>query len=253
MRRKLLALALRLSIVVLGAAALPAFGQHSSIVHAQSVPVTFRGSSTGPQGPVALHAGLAILRGRSNGAGNFTAYLVTQDPGATVSNSYSNRSLMIDAVGAYNGAAATLLAQDGSYFIDVQQASGPFELTVEQPTPETVQPVSQTSFSGKGQQVTSAFVLPPGSYTVTATNDSTALRVRLYALDDLGGSAVTSPSTGYYGDELMDTTIPPGYLSVPITVSAAGTNADGTPIPGTFILYMYPSGSGAGDWTVSIS
>lgn len=219
---------------------------------AQAVLATFQGSTVDTPGPVALHAGLVIVRGRSNGAGNFTVSLVTQDPGATVTNSYNNRHLMIDSVGAYNGAAATLLPQDGNYFLDVGQASGPYQLTVEQPSPENVQPVTQTSFSGKGQQVTSPFTLPPGSYTVTAQTDNTALRVRLYSIDDLGGAAVVSPSTGYYGDELIDTTIPPASTSVPISISAAGTNADGTPINGIFLLYVDAEGTGSGNWTVGI-
>ena len=243
--------ALRLSAILLGVCLLSGLGLRSGAVHGQT-PATFQGSSKGTPGPVSLHAGLAIVRGRSNGTANFTVSLVTQDLGATVSNSYNNRYLLIDSVGAYNGAAATLLSQDGSYFLDVTQASGPFQLTVEQPSPSSVQAVGQTSFSGKGQQVTSPFTLVPGSYTVTATNDSTALRVRMYALDDLGGSAVVSPQTGYYGDELIDTTIPPGSLSVPITVSALGTNPDGTPINGVFIIYMDAEGTGPGNWTVAV-
>jgi hypothetical protein len=213
---------------------------------------TFQGSAKGTPGPVSLHAGLAIVRAKSNGTANFTVSLVTQDPGATVSNSYGNRYLLVDSVGAYNGAAAALLTQDGSYYFDVTQASGPFQLTVEQPAPQTVQPVSQTTFSGKGQQVTSYFTLQPGNYTVTATNDSSSLRVRMYALDSLGGSAVVSPQTGFYGDELMDSTIPPGLLSVPVTVNALGTNPDGTPVPGVFVIYMNPEGTGPGNWTVSV-
>jgi hypothetical protein len=239
-------------MLLVAALLLPAFGSHPRPVQAQLVSQAFQGTGVGTPGPVPLHAGLAILRGRSNGTGNFVAYLVTQEPGATISNSYGNRYLMIDAVGAYNGAAATLLTTDGNYFLDVTQASGPYQLTVEQPSLATVQPVNQRSFNGKGQQVTSPFTLPPGSYTVTATNDSTALRVRLYSIDDLGGTAVLSPDTGYYGDELIDTTIPPGSLSVPISVDAAGFKPDGTPINGTFIFYMDPGGTGPGSWTVSV-
>ena len=229
-----------------------ASGAHAANTNAQTSSNTFQGSAKGTPGPVILHAGLAIVRAKSNGTANFTVSLVTQDPGAAVSASYNNRYLLIDSVGAYNGAAATLLKQDGSYYFDVTQASGPFQLTVEQPAPETVQPVNQAKFTGKGQQVTSYFTLAPGNYTVTATNDSNTLKVRMYALDDLGSSAVVSPQTGFYGDELMDSTIPPGLLSVPITVSALGTNPDGTPIPGVFVIYMDPEGTGAGNWTVSV-
>lgn len=240
---------LRPSLALLFALLLSVIGSHPAGLQAQAA--TFQGSAAGTPGPVSLHAGLVIVRGRSNGSGNFTASLVTQDPGATVSNSYNNRYLMIDAVGSYNGAAAALLQQDGNYYLDVTQASGPYQLTVEQPSPETVQPVNQTSFNGKGQQVSSPFTLPPGSYTVTAQADSSALRVRLYSIDDLGGAAIVSPSTGYYGDELIDTTIPPGLLSVPVTIDAAGTNPDGTPINGTFLLYVNPEGTGSGTWSVS--
>jgi hypothetical protein len=233
---------------------LPAFAARPSAMHAQAprLSQTFQGSAVGTPGPAPLHAGLAIVRGRSNGTGNFVVSLVTQDPGATVANSFGNRHLMIDSVGAYNGAAATLLPQDGSYFVEVSQASGPYQLTVEQPTPETVQPVNQTSFSGKGQQVTSPFTLAPGSYMVTATNDSSALRVRMYSIDDLGGAAIISPDTGYYGDELMDTTIPPGLISVSVSVNPAGFKPDGTPINGTFMFYVDAEGTGPGNWTVSV-
>jgi hypothetical protein len=213
---------------------------------------SFQGSAKGTQGPVSLHAGLVIVRGRSNGAANFTASLVTQDPGATVANSFNNRYLMIDSVGTYNGAAAALLTQDGSYFFDITQASGPYQLSVEQPSPSTVQPVSQTSFSGKGQQVTSAFKLQPGNYTVTAQNDSSALRVRMYFIDDLGGGAVVSSDTGYYGDELIDSTIPPGLMSVSITVTSPATDQNGNPLPGTYMFYVNPEGTGPGNWRVSV-
>jgi hypothetical protein len=212
---------------------------------------SFQGSAKGTQGPVSLHAGLAIVRARSNGAGNFTVSLVTQDPGATVANSYNNRYLMVDSVGTYNGAAAALLTQDWSYFFDITQAGGPYQLSVEQPSPSSVQPVNQTSFTGKGQQVTSAFNLPPGNYTVTAQNDSSSLRVRMYFVDGLGGGAVVSPDTGYYGDELIDSTIPPGLMSVSITVPSAGIDANGNPIPGTYIFYVDPEGTGPGNWKIS--
>lgn len=165
-----------------------------------------------------------------------------QEPGKSVSDSYGNRYLLIDAVGAYGGAAATLLKLDGPYFVEISQASGAYQVSVDQPMPDTVTPVNQQTFSGKGQQVSKPFTLTAGSYTVTAQNDSTALRVRLYALDTLGGSAVVSDQTGYYGDELMDTTIPPSFTSVPITVQSDGI----------FLFYVDPGGTGSGNWTVTV-
>lgn len=240
----------RLSVVVAAITLLMANGNAPAVVRAQAN--SFQGSAKGTQGPVSLHAGLAIVRGRSNGTGNFTVSLVTQDPGATLPNSFSNRYLMVDSIGAYNGAAAALLTQDGSYFFDVTQASGPYQLSVEQPSPGTVQPVNQTSFSGKGQQVTSAFTLQPGTYTVTAQNDSTTLRIRMYFIDDLGGGAVVSPDTGYYGDELIDSTIPPGLMSVSVTVTSPGIDRNGNPLPGVYVFYVNPEGTGPGNWKVSV-
>src|SRR5579885_3208179 len=106
--------ALRLILIILAALLAPVFGSRALELHAQAT--TFQDSAAGTPGPVSLHAGLTIVRGRSNGSGNFTVSLVTQDPGATVTNSYNNRHLLIDSVGTYNGAAAVLLPQDGSYF-----------------------------------------------------------------------------------------------------------------------------------------
>jgi hypothetical protein len=243
---------IRLWLLLFLATVLPTVGFLPHAAQAQDPPGTFRGTGPGTPGPTPLHAGLVIVRARFNGTANFVVSLVTQDPGATVQNSYNNRYLLIDAIGAYNGAAATLLTQNGSYYVEVSQANGPYQITVEQPAPSSVQPTTQTSFTGKGQQVTSPFTLPPGTYTVTASADSSALRVRLYSIDDLGGQAIVSPDTGYYGDELIDTTIPPGLLSVTVDIPAAGTNPDGTLIPGTFLFYMNPEGTGAGTWSVAI-
>jgi hypothetical protein len=244
---------LRLWLLLVLATVLPAVGVLPHAAQAQDLPGTFRGTGPGTLGPTPLHAGLVIVRARFTGTANFVVSLVTQDPGATVQNSFDNRYLLIDALGAYNGAAATLLTQDGSYFVEVSQANGPYQITVEQPTPASVQPVTQTSFTGKGQQVTSPFTLPPGSYTITASADSSALRVRLYSIDDWGGQAIVSPDTGYYGDELIDTTIPPGLLSVTVEIPAAGILEDGTVIPGTFLLYMNPEGTGAGNWSIAMN
>ena len=99
---------------------------------------------------------------------------------------------MIDATGRYDGARTAILKTDDDYYINVSMVSGPFELTFEQPTPNAVQPVHLTDLSGKGQQVTPYFTLAAGSHTITATSKNSALRVWLYALDDLGGHALGS-------------------------------------------------------------
>lgn len=235
--RRMLALVVTLLVLI-------QVGGEASVSHAQPAPpiATLRGSEKGVLGPFELSAGLAVVRGRSNGAGNFAVWLVMPAPGQEVVDSYDNRYLMMDSVGAYNGASGELLRRGGTYYFDVTLASGPYELSVEQPRPETVSAVDERTFSGRGQQVTRYFRLPAGAYTVNAENDSTALRVWLYRVDDLGGYAVVSPLTGYAGDRLMDTTIPPSYMSVPIDL----------PEDGIYILYVASEGTGSRAWKVSI-
>ncbi|MGI8553401.1 MAG: hypothetical protein ACR2PL_21855, partial [Dehalococcoidia bacterium] len=49
-------------------------------LRAQQTNPTLRGSQPGVLGPVALHAGVVIVRARSNGADLFTVALINQDP-----------------------------------------------------------------------------------------------------------------------------------------------------------------------------
>lgn len=203
---------------------------------------TFKGSEKTVLGPFDLHAGLVVVHGRSNGTGNFAVWLVRPAPGEDVTQSYGDRYLLVDAVGRYQGAAAALADVDGTYYLEVSMASGAYELTVEQPMPETVTPVDQRTFTGRAQQVTPVFSLPAGTYTINLDSGAYAVRVRFYRLDDLGGGAVVSDMTGYYGDELFDTTIPPGYTSVTVNL----------PDDGLYVLYVNAEGTGPLDWTVSV-
>lgn len=239
-RMMVLAAAAGLGLFVMTGA--PVQTGHAEDAPDPSVVATFRGSDKAVLGPFDLHAGLTVIRARSNGTANFVVYLVMPAPGEDVTQSYGNRYLFIDAVGAYDGAAADIAKHDGSYYLEVSQASGAYQLTVSQPMPDTVTPVNQQSFDGHGQQVTPVFALPAGSHTVTAQADAYALRVRMYRLDDLGGGPVVSGATGYYGDELIDTTIPPGYTSVTVDL----------PADGLYVLYVNAEGTESLNWTVSV-
>lgn len=209
--------------------------------------VVLRGGRAGVLGPVRLHAGLVVVRARSNGTQNFAVDLKTQDRSKPLSvaqdpGAFRDYYALINTVGRVDGAAAAFLAVDDDYYVDVTLASGPFELVIEQPEPAKVNPVAQADFAGKGQQVTPYFTLSAGTYTVTAQTDSYGLRAWLYALDDLGGAPVASDLTGYYGTRLLDTTIPPGYTSVPITV----------PTDGVYVLYVDPQAPGSLEWTIAV-
>jgi hypothetical protein len=70
-------------------------------------------------------------------------------------------SLVYDIIGSYKGGAVALATAGGIHYPAVN-ASGAWQIDVEQPIPETVSPVQQTSFSSKGQDVTPYFMLPDG-------------------------------------------------------------------------------------------
>jgi hypothetical protein len=240
--------ALLLGALLLLLAAIPAVRAARPAL-AQPLP-TLRGSQPGVYGPVPLHAGLVVVRARSNGAENFAADLVNQDPNNPTPvtqdpTAQKDFYALFNALNRFDGGATALLKQDDNYYLRVSLASAPFEVTFEQPTPNSVTPVAQTTFSGaKWQHVTPYFSLPAGSHTlsVQGADEHTVLRVKLYQLDDLGGAAVTSGVTDYFGDELIDTSIPPAYASVPISIANDGV----------FIIYVSAEGSGPGNWIVSV-
>lgn len=235
------------TVVACGALGLSMLWPGPSAVDAAPAAQQLRGSHEGVLGPVHLHAGLLVLHARSNGSENFAVDVLTQDPDSSVPvtkdpTAFRDFYEMIDATGHYDGARTAILKSDDDYYVNVSMVSGPFELTFEQPTPDSVQAVHQTEFRGRGQQITPYFTLSAGSHTVTATSRASALRVWLYALDDLGGHALGSDEAGYDDDELIDTTIATDMSSV--TIDA--------PSDGIYVFSMDPDGAGPFDWTVSI-
>jgi hypothetical protein len=184
---------------------------------------TFRGSYNGwstskVEGPVSLQAGLVVVRARHGGNSNFGLTLVTADPGKAPEDSYENRYLMINAIGRYDGAAATLLTEAGDYYLLIG-AAGAYEFTLEQPVPDNVTPVDERSFDGAGQQVTPVFALEAGTYTVRGTSNGDGnFRVWLYEVDDLGGGAIQGDVFG----RLIDVTSGPADEAVTVTLRRDG-------------------------------
>jgi hypothetical protein len=218
--------------------------------NAQQCSNTIHGSSQGIVGCIQLHAGLAIAHVRSNGTQNFAASLETQDPSYSqplTQNpaAYKDTYSLYNVVGRVEGAVAVYLPADDTYYLSVTYASGPYDITFEQPTPETATVVNQSSFSGTAQQVTQAFHLTPGPMTVTVQSNSSALKLWLYALDDLGGTAITPVANpdAYHG-ELVDTTGgPPLSQTVEVMI----------PKDGLYLFYVYTDGNGSLAWNVSIN
>ena len=234
-----LALAASLLLIAMPASA--------SLAQAQPALSSIRGSGLAVYGPLSLHAGLMVLHARHNGTANFVVSLLqpgaatpnplTADPNA-LSNNALYSELMIDANGTYDGASALIVPTDGDYYLRVSAANGPYELTPEQPSPATANPVSQQSFSGKGQSVSPIFSLLAGSYTLTLTRQDAdcCQRVYLYHIDDLGGGLVTMPDS--YANRLIDMSFP-GLSSVPVTIAQDG-------------LYMFFLDDVDGNWTVAL-
>jgi hypothetical protein len=230
-------------------ATLSAFaGRPATTVHAQTCSNTIRDSKQGIVGCVQLHAGLVIAHVKSNGAQTFDVDLRTQDPaGKPLSqdpNAYKSYYQLYSVDGRVDGAAAVMLKTDDTYYLGVNAASGPYEFTFEQPTPLSVTPVNQTSFTGKAQQVTPVFRLSAGTMTVNVQSDSFNLKLWLYQIDDLGGGAVPPAAApdASKGTLLDVTGGAPSQGSVSVVV----------PSDGLYLFYVNPGGVGSLAWSVSI-
>ena len=94
-------------------------------------------------------------------------------------------------------------------------------MSVEQPLPENVTPTQQTSFSGKGPDVTPYFLLPAGISQISMQTSSAFLIGTLYHIDDLGGSAVEAGVQGPDGN-IFDFRDPSNQATVPISLPDGG-------------------------------
>ncbi len=227
---------LRLMMLLGLAAGIAVAGVGAPTTHAQDAPNTFRGGAGKAfHGPVELRAGLLILRARHSGTGNFTVSLELPKDGVAPDQGWETHDLMINSIGQYNGASAIGVRQDGSYLIAVEQASGAYQITIEQPTDGPAETANQRDFDGKGQQVTPIFYLPAGTITVTLTHEGstpTSFQNFNIALFDMYGGAVQGDYAGrflsvigpYSGSVTLDIVIEGFYL---FAVDHDGSNTDG--------------------------
>jgi hypothetical protein len=225
-RRRFLTLA---GGAALGLAAAPRLLRAGALTaQAQAIPgaPSFKGAAGSTiVGPVTLNAGLTVLRAQHNGTENFGATLFLPAAGETAQQSYdlgdfSDFSAPFNLIGAVKAAGVVLTTTPGDHYIIVS-ASGAWQLSVEQPVPENVTAVTKTTFSGKGQDVSSYFTLPDGISTISVQTASTSLYAWLYHLDDLGGEPVEAGIDVYDG-RIFDFTFPGNAPSVPITIPDSG-------------------------------
>ena len=228
----------------------------SKTASAQAIPgsPTFSGNTTtSVAGPFPLNAGLTVVRVQFNGTTNFHAELVLPQPGADPTGPYVADSYfpLFDQIGAFKGAGAAVVGTPGTYLLTIGSA-GAFQGSVEQPLPETVTPVQQTSFSGKGQAVTPYFMLPDGisqvSMQASAPPQAPVLQLiaALYHLDDLGGEAIVGGVQGtdpVRGSTLFDFRDPANQPSFPISL----------PDDGPYVLAVWNDSIDQSTWTISFA
>ena len=220
-------------------------------VFAQAIPgaPTFRGDATTTSlGPVTLNAGVTVVRAQFNGATNFAAALIQPEPGQgpsglPVTGGYF---ALFNQLGPFRGAAVALAGVPGSYFLTTS-SSGAFQVSVEQPLPETVSPVQQTSFSAKGQDVSPYFTLPDGISQISMQaaappGPPLALVAYLYHLDDLGGEAIAA-GVGGLNNTIFDFRDANNQPSFPISL----------PDSGPYILAVANDINDQNTWTITFS
>lgn len=242
---------IRLGILALAASLLVFSAGGSRHVSAQGISGTLQSTTTGVLGPLPLHAGLTIIHGRNNGTSNWAADLISQDP-TKVSvtqdpqNGFEDYQSLFNLIGTFNGSIAVMVPANDNYYIWVTLASGAYQFSVDQPIPETVTPVNQSSFSGKQQQVTPVFNMVAGTYTISASSTSTSLRVYMYEIDDLGGYVV-QPVNGSDSPDgrVLDLNASSASTSGSVQVSLT----DNSP----YVIYVDAEGAGTANWTLSIN
>jgi hypothetical protein len=225
-------------------------GQPIPAALAQAIPgsPSFRGAAgKAVVGPVALNAGVTVLRVQHNGTGNFGITLAMPNDGYSPQDAFAmaqvqDYSLVYDIIGPYKGGAVALATMGGDHYLAVN-ASGAWQVDVEQPLPETVSPVQQTSFTSKGQDVTPYFLLPDGIQQISLQAPTTStLLGYLYHIDDLGGAAVQAGLNGYDG-RAFDFTNPANQVSYPLSPADAGP----------YVFYVTNDIRDDTPWTVSFA
>jgi len=184
---------------------------------------TYTGDATTTSlGPSPLNAGVTVVRAQFNGTGDFAANLIQPQPGQgptglPVTGGYF---ALFNQLGTFSGGAIALIGVPGQYYLQTS-SSGAFRLSVEQPTPETVAPVQQTSFSGKGITVSPYFTLPGSVSQISMQTTSKMQVAALYHIDDLGGSAISAGLRGQYSS-IFDFRDPGNQPSFPISLPDGG-------------------------------
>jgi hypothetical protein len=221
----------------------------ATTAHAQAIPgaPSFTGAAGKSfVGPVSLNAGLTVLRAQHNGTANFGVTVILPAAGETAPQSYelsdfSDFAVPFNLIGAVKSAGVVMTTTPGDHYLIVS-ATGAWQLSVEQPLPETVTPVTQMTFSGKGQDVSPYFTVPEGITTISVQTASHLLYGWLYHLDDLGGEPVMA-GIAFSDGRIFDFTFPGNMTSAPITL----------PDSGPYLIAVANTLTNSDAWTITLS
>ncbi|MGH2586049.1 MAG: hypothetical protein ACRDJE_14140 [Dehalococcoidia bacterium] len=193
-----------IAILALAVLAVPGFESSSAAAAtptAQGTPATFRGTANGrdTSHSVDLQPGLVVVHGRHSGGRNFILSLVLPKPGVDIQREYEESVHIFNEIGQYNGGAAEKVPVAGTYILNLQ-ASGSYEITIEQPPLSQMADPGQLEFSGEGHQVTPAVVLPGGTRRITFIHDGEASfgprGLGQVFLLDMNGNTVSGDTSG---------------------------------------------------------
>jgi hypothetical protein len=222
----------------------------ATAVHAQAIPgaQTFEGAAGKSYlGPIPLAAGVTVLRVQHNGTANFVVNTYIPNDGFSPQDAFdqaqtTDNSLVYDIIGADKGGSVVLTQYNANYYMYVE-ASGAWQISIEQPLPENVVPTQATSFRSKGQDITPYFLLPDGITQISLQAPAnSALHGYLYHIDDLGGEAVQGGDNGYQS-RFFDFTNPTESGSYPISL----------PDDGPYIFFVTNDVTDTTPWTVSFA
>ena len=247
-RRRFLAMA---GGTALGVVAAPRLLRlNATAVHAQAIPgaQTFKGAAGKSYlGPIPLAAGVTVLRVQHNGTANFVVNTYIPNDGYTPQDAFdqaqtTDNSLVYDIIGADKGGSVVLTQYNANYYMYVN-ASGAWQISIEQPLPENVSPTQGTSFSGKGQDITPYFMLPDGISQISLQAPAgSALHGYLYHIDDLGGEAIQAGVMGY-DSTIFDFT----------RLDNQPTTAISLPDDGPYVFFVTNDVNDTTPWTVSFA
>lgn len=176
-----------------------------------ATPIRLAGQGQQATKKVSLSDGLTIFRMTHNGSRNFAIWLLDEKG--------NKLDLLVNTIGAFNGAKALGIENAGGYVLDVT-ADGAWSVVMEQPIASPSLPKAPQSFSGRGQQVSALFILNTGLARFNMTH-SGARNFAVWLLDQNGDKVALLVNTigAFNGSKAVGV----GYDAYVLDITADGS------------------------------